>query len=155
LVVRSLIKEKPHLKKYLTRCRHCRILFFTHPRNAGRHDLGCPFGCREAYRRKKSNQRSSKYYRSKEGKIKKKYLNARRNGSRPEPGFEEKSIDPCENGHDQSTVTHLKVTISLIEGRFVTVKEIIRLIDKIVRQPSMDNRIKSFYDQGYHYQNPP
>ena len=73
-VIRLVLKEKPHLRKCLDRCRHCHILFFTHPRNAGRSDLGCPFGCRQAYRRKSSIHRSTEYYRTKEGKQKKKYL---------------------------------------------------------------------------------
>ena len=44
--------------------------------------LGCPFGCRQAHRREGEIKRSREYYRSKEGKIKKSYLNARRKQNR-------------------------------------------------------------------------
>lgn len=74
-----VIKQQPELKRCLTRCRHCQILFFTHPRNKGRNDLRCPFGCRQARRRQKSTERSVAYYRSKEGKFKKAELNKQRN----------------------------------------------------------------------------
>jgi hypothetical protein len=40
--------------------------------------LFCPFGCSEESRRQKSIKRSSDYYRSNEGKIKKKALNKKR-----------------------------------------------------------------------------
>ena len=50
VLLRSVLRAKPHLRACLTRCRHCRIFFLTHPRNAGRHDLRCPFGCRQAHR---------------------------------------------------------------------------------------------------------
>ena len=51
-LLRSILKSKPHLREFLARCKHCHILFLTHPRNAGRTDLGCPFGCRQAHRKK-------------------------------------------------------------------------------------------------------
>ena len=34
------------------------IFFLTDARNAGRQDLGCPFGCRQAHRRRQSTRRS-------------------------------------------------------------------------------------------------
>lgn len=40
--------------------------------------MRCPFGCQEAQRKLESTQRSVGYYRTKEGKIKKKALNKRR-----------------------------------------------------------------------------
>ena len=132
-VVRSVLKERPHLKKCLTRCRHCHILFFTHPCNAGRRDLGCPFGCREAQRRKNSTQRSTEYYRSKEGKIKKRYLNSKRSQSNRLP-----ESSRGENGIDNATVYHIRMVTSLIEGRDVGLAEIYAMLCKILRQPSID-----------------
>ena len=67
-VLRSVLKAKPCLRPCLTRCRHCRIFFLTHPRNAGRIDLGCPFGCQEGHRKRGSTERSVEYYRTAEGK---------------------------------------------------------------------------------------
>jgi len=49
---------------------HCWIFFITDPRNAGREDLGCPFGCAEIHCRKSSNKRSAEYNASAVGKRK-------------------------------------------------------------------------------------
>lgn len=52
--------------------------FLSHPRNANRRDLHCPFGCREHHRRQQANERSRKHYRTDEGSWNKKLLNAKR-----------------------------------------------------------------------------
>jgi len=78
VVLRSILRTKPHLPVCLARCRHCGIYFPTHRRNAGRRDLGCFFGCREAHRRKASTQRSVAYYQADPGK--KSRQNAKRRG---------------------------------------------------------------------------
>jgi len=154
-VLRSVLKEKPHLRKCLTRCRHCRILFFTHPRNAGRSDLSCPFGCQQAHRKKNSTKRSLEYYRSKAGKTKKKYLNARRNGRMPESNPNEKPTDSPETEIDQTTVSHIQMVTSLIQGRAVSLREVMGLINKILRQHSIDKRKKDYYAGAYHHKSPP
>jgi hypothetical protein len=77
-LLRTVLRAKPRLRLCLTRCRFCRIFFLTHFRNAGRHNLRCPFGCRQAHRRQQSTQRSIAYYREPEGKLKKRALNQRR-----------------------------------------------------------------------------
>jgi len=71
------------LRRCLTRCRHCGVFFLTHPRNAGRRNLGCPFGCRAAHRQQASTARSVAYYGSPEGKQKKRMHNGRRQDPRP------------------------------------------------------------------------
>ncbi len=143
-MVRCVVKEKPHLRKCLTRCRHCHILFFTHPRNAGRRDLGCPFGCRQAHRRKNSIHRSTEYYRSKEGKQKKRYLNAgRRQQNRlSESSRDEKGNDDCGSKIDSATVSHMQMVTSLVEGRLVWLAHIEVMLDKILRQHSIDTAVK-------------
>ena len=168
--IRSILKEKPHLRKYLTRCRHCHILFFTHPRNEGRHDLGCPFGCREAYRKKRSTLRSIEYYRTKDGKGKKKDLNAARSRQDrlPESIRDENGNDDCgskiddENGNDDcgskiddEIVCHIQVVTSLVEGRFVGLAEIFAMVDKILRQHSIDMDGKLVYAVICHLKGPP
>jgi len=70
-VLRSVLKNQPHLRRYLIRCRHCWIFFLTDPRNAGREDLGCPFGCSDHHRRQSSNKRSTAHNASAVGKTKK------------------------------------------------------------------------------------
>jgi hypothetical protein len=77
----SILASNPHLQSCAAHCIHCGIRFLTHPRNAGRENLRCPFGCREHHRRKRSSQRSTAYYQTATGKKKKKLLNARRSRS--------------------------------------------------------------------------
>lgn len=74
----SVLDANSDLRKCVAHCVDCEIRFLTHPRNAGRVNLRCPFGCRQHHRRSRSNQRSSAYYRTAAGKAKKKRLNANR-----------------------------------------------------------------------------
>jgi len=131
-------------------------LFFTHPRNAGRHDLGCPFGCRQTHRRQSAIHRSNEYYRSPEGKIKKKLLNCRRNGSAVlVSSFDETPIDgfPCDV--EPSLIVHIQLTTSLIEARPVDLQEVIGMINRILRQPSIDKQKIMPYDVAVHHSKPP
>jgi hypothetical protein len=152
--IRSVLKEKPHLRRYLIRCRHCQILFFTHPRNEGRRDLRCPFGCRQTHRKQNAIHRSNEYYRSPEGKIKKKYLNSRRNASSVSvSSSDETPIDSCQC--DVDTVVHIQLTTSLIRGRPVGFQEVIRMIERILRQHSIDKQKIMPYGGAVTYTKPP
>ncbi|MGD2023725.1 MAG: hypothetical protein PVI18_11150 [Desulfobacterales bacterium] len=149
--VRSILKQKPHLKKYLTRCKHCQILFFTHPRNAGRSDLGCPFGCREAHRQKESKKRSTEYYRTKEGRKKKKQLNANRSRPKQDLSCDEKGKDDF----DTQIVCHIQLVTSLVEGRFVALAQVYAMLKKMLRQHTIDSVVKLAYAGLCHQENPP
>ena len=70
--------KDPDLLSCLVFCRHCGIRFLTHPRNAGREDLHCPFGCRLHRRRECARRRSQARYQKKNGYKAKKLLNSRR-----------------------------------------------------------------------------
>ena len=155
LLLRSIIKEKSHLRKCLTRCRHCRILFFTHPRNAGRNDLGCPFGCREAHRRVEAIKRSIEYYQTPEGKGKKQQLNSRRNAAISEGIEDEKVIDSRETEVAPGTLLHIQLTTSLIEGRFVGIKEVMVMVARILRQHSIGKGKKILYLCSSRHGKPP
>jgi hypothetical protein len=78
LHLRTVIRERPEIRAYLVRCRLCGIFFLSDPRNAGRIDLRCPFGCRQWDLRRRSNERSIAYYRTVEGKSKKAVQKRRR-----------------------------------------------------------------------------
>ena len=80
--LRRLLHGRPELRGLLVRCRICRVFFLTHPRNAGRNDLRCHFGCLPHDQARKSTDRSADYYRSQQGKAKKRELNARRGGDK-------------------------------------------------------------------------
>jgi len=65
------------------RCRYCGIRFLTHPCNARRRDLLCPFGCRKEHRRQCGNRRSAKHSRTPKGRKHKKARNDQRSCRAP------------------------------------------------------------------------
>jgi len=148
LLLRSVLRAKPRLRACLSRCRHCRIFFLTHPRNAHhRHKLRCPFGCRQAHRKQQSTQRSVAYYRDPRGKKKKSDLNQRRasqswaNGQKTgAPGA------PLAKGSSAKwnppMVEHVRMVVSLIEGRRVSRRQVLAMLAKVLRQHTMCRRRK-------------
>lgn len=143
--MRLVIKQQPELKRCLTRCRHCQIVFFTHPRNAGRNDLRCPFGCRQAHRKQKSIERSVAYYRSKEGKKKKIALNQRRNRIEDIRASTSDGAAGIKIEADEAIFSHIQVVISLIEGWQVDLETIKSLVAKLLRQHRIDLRKNLLY----------
>lgn len=153
-VLRSVLRANPCLRRCLTRCRHCRIFFLTHPCNAGRKDLGCPFGCKDLHRKRSSVNRSVEYYRTPEGKFKKKIQNGKRGvlaqarlnhfeqaGSRLV--LQERKFTapvPC---------CYLRMVISLIEGRRVSAAEILAMLSRVLRQHSIVCRRRIDYVLQY------
>jgi hypothetical protein len=133
VVLRSVVRLRPWLRKCLVRCRHCGIFFLSHARNAGRQDLGCPFGCREAHRKSQSTRRSVDYYRQAEGKTKKRELNARRGKTAPPPP----TPKPAPLPWPRPILEHVRVVSSLIEGRKVLLSEIVAMLERTLRQHRM------------------
>jgi hypothetical protein len=130
--------------------------------------LRCPFGCRDAHRKESSNKRSAEWYRSKEGKKKKKELNERRfRQTSSDNGSEDlKNKEPCElqgqiiqdeheGGRNKTTLCYIQMLISLIEGRLVGLDEVLEMLLKIVRQHSIDSRRRFVYAFTYPEQKPP
>jgi len=127
--------------------------------------LRCPFGCREAHRRQRSNERSVEYYRTPEGKIKKKALNANRykkNFIKNSCDFDKNSVDKEDVEEDveknvefedvdkepvyykigeynlsNETLDYLSKITSFIEGRFVSPEDILSILKKKERQHSI------------------
>lgn len=153
------MRARPELRRCLCRCRHCRIFFLADPRNAGRRDLGCPFGCQQAHRKQESTRRSVGYYRGPEGRSKKRLQNSRRasvdarekvvakeeeerspagppDECRPEPLA---ALGPrrirCRWG--EPLVEHVRLVSSFIEGRRVSRDEVVEMLGEILRQHSM------------------
>ena len=143
VVLRSVLRSQPYLRRYLGRCRHCQIFFLTHPRNAGRSDLGCPFGCRQAHRKQRSTERSVAYYATAEGKVKKKMQNGRRaQGGAPA------EVNPPVPGAPEfpaGMVGYVAMVASLIEGRPVSAEEIVGMLVRAMRQHSMARRRRIDY----------
>jgi hypothetical protein len=132
VVLRSVLRLKPWLRKCLARCRHCGIFFLADPRNAGRQVLRCPFGCSRAHRKQQSTKRSVAYYQQPEGKVKKQALNARRRKSLRPPGLS--SPGPTES---RPFLQYLCVLLGLIEGRAVQPWEVMAMQERTRRQHRM------------------
>ena len=132
VVLRSVLRIKPWLKKCLARCRHCGIFFLTDPRNAGRRDLGCPFGCSRAHRQRQSTRRSVAYYQEPEGKVKKQALNARRRKTPGPPA----STNPAPP-ELRPILQYVCVMVGLIEGRAVALWEVVVMLERTARQHRM------------------
>ena len=132
--LRSVLRNKPWLRKCQARCWHCGIFFLTDRRNAGREDLGCPFGCRREHRRRESTRRSVAYYREPEGKVKKQALNGRRRsrGRKTSPA----AVDPA-SPSQRGILAYLCVLVGLIEGRRVERWEVIGMLEQTRRQHRM------------------
>ena len=100
-LLRSVVRSKPEVRPCLARCRDCRIFFVADPRNAGRHDLRCPFGCQQAHRRRESTQRSVAYYQDETGKMKKRIQNGKRGApaAKASPATTEGPSETLVEGH--------------------------------------------------------
>jgi len=143
VVLRSVLRSRPDLRRCLSRCQHCRIFFLTHPRNAGRSDLRCPFGCREAHRRQRSTERSVAYYATAEGKVKKKMQNGKR-----VPGGVRADTNPPVTGTPELPavmVGYVAMVASLIERRRVSEAEMLQRLVGVMRQHSMAFRRRMDY----------
>jgi len=145
VLLRSVLRTKPLLRRCLVRCRYCRIFFLTHPCNWGRKDLGCPFGCRGAHRKQQSTVRSVAYYRDPIGKKKKQALN----GKRAKPRSEGNRLRACPAGLESSSagwnrlmLEYVRLLVSLIEARSVSRAEILQMLQRVLRQHSLGRRRK-------------
>jgi hypothetical protein len=150
-VLRSVLRTQPELRRCQVRCRHCRIFFLTHPRNAGRRDLGCPFGCRAAHRRRRDNQRTATYYREEGAREKKQALNAKRrkqpagqatpppsaagpSSSPPPPPSPPPLLDGLPSAWPRTMLLYLQMVSGLIEGRPVRLAEVVAMLQRALRQ---------------------
>jgi hypothetical protein len=158
----SVLESHPELQPCVADCAHCGIRFITHPRNAGRIDLRCPFGCRGVHRRQRSSQRSVAYYQTPAGKRKKRRLNARRTAAAlaPQPGPAAPGLpEPrseaqlCLDGVvlDEPSLLaspmlpYLRMAVRLITGVSLSLGELIGLLRRALRQHSIARRRRTDY----------
>ena len=140
VLLRSVLRTKPLLRRCLVRCRHCRIFFLTHRCNGGRKDLGCPFGCRRAHRKQQSTVRSVAYYRDPIGKKKKQALNGKRampksEGNRPAAG--PAGLESGSGRWNRLMLEYVRLLVSLIEARSVSLTDIVHMLQRVLRQHSL------------------
>jgi hypothetical protein len=150
--LRSVLRSKPWLRKCQARCRHCGIYFLTDRRNAGRKDLGCPFGCSREHRRRESTRRSVAYYREPEGKVKKQALNGRRrSGGRKASPVQ---VDWA-SWSLRGILAYLCLLVGLIEGRRVERWEVMALLERTRRQHRMVRTRRIDQGVAWLYERPP
>jgi hypothetical protein len=108
--------------------------------------VGCPFGCRQALRQQQSTRRSVAYYRDPKGKKKKSALNQRRARlTAPGPKTAAPGDSVPKQGSAQwneAMVEHVRMVSSWIEGRWVSRKEIMAMLAKVLRQHTIFRRQK-------------
>ncbi len=177
------MESNPELHGCLAFCIHCGIRFLTHPRNAGRLDLRCPFGCRQHHRKERSSQRSAAYYRTASGKWKKKRLNAKRCRDSISPECEQREAllhqtnSPDGQLPDELSVKvelqldgvvlddsslvnsrilpYVRMVTSLIEGIYIDLNEILAALQQAMRQHSIATRSRTDYALCFLHQHPP
>lgn len=161
VLLRSVLRTKAFLRRCLVRCRHCRIFFLTHPGNSGRKDLGCPFGCQKAHRRRQSTIRSAAYYSDAKGKEKKQKLNRKRNRQRtdrPPPPLPPVRVRVPESDlrpPNPLLLEYVGMVVSLIEGRPVSRREVLEMLQKIWRQHTLPRRRRIDHTVAWLHENPP
>jgi hypothetical protein len=171
VLLRSIRRTKPQIPVCLARCRHCRIFFLTHPRNAARKDLGCTFGCRQEHRRRESIQRSTEYYRGEQGREYKRRQNQRQRGQvevvdpkapkSSAPPLSAKSPCPAEVAEalpaakNPEVVEQVRVVVSLMEHRSVSLEEIWAMLVKVLRQRSIGRRRRIDHTLDWLHAHPP
>jgi hypothetical protein len=152
VVLRSVLRDKPKLRKCRRRCRHCGIFFLCDRRNVGRWDLGCPFGCSRAHRRRESTRRSVAYYREPEGKVKKGALNARR----PSRGRRSPPDEGVAAERSPSLILgYLCVLVGLIEGRQIHRWEVLGMLERTRRQHGMVRTRRMDQGVAWFHERPP
>lgn len=109
--------------------------------------MRCPFGCRQAHSKETARERCAEYYKSREGKIKKKELNRKRSlqGSFVSSLHETDADNDRGLPINETTFDYLQTVTSLIERRRVSEREILRMVMKILRQLSIDKDDKWLY----------
>jgi hypothetical protein len=179
LTLDSLLQSHPKLQPCAVCCSYCGIRFLTHPRNAGRVNLRCPFGCRQHHRRRASRQRSTAYYQTVVGRRKKKHLNAGRPcGGRspgcPQPPDPDPPSAACSGPprdelelHREGVVLeawrletspmlpYVRMVVRLIEGFRLSCRELVRWLRQTLRQHSIARGESTLYVLRFRPQHPP
>lgn len=158
VVLRGILRTRTDLHRCATRCRHCGIFFLAHPRNAGRRDLGCPFGCKEAHRKQRSTERSVEYYGTEEGKLKKKIQNGNRSQGEVRTDHQVRrgrQLKQDGRQFDGDTVRYVRMVTTQIERRRVSEEEIVEMLVRAMRQHSIARRRRMDYVLAYLKKNAP
>lgn len=126
-----------------------------------RQDLGCPFGCSKAHAGRQSSARSAAYYRTKEGRRKKRDLNQRRpaacRGQAPvlptRPA--QPPAQPAQAPWPEPIVAQVQMVVGWIEHRPISRTETLQLLTHVLRQPGMGRRRRIDHTVAWLNEHPP
>lgn len=132
----------------MKRCRHCGIFFFTDRSNIQRDDLGCPFGCRDAHRKKEAAERCAQYRHTDKGRERKRKLNRKRyliGSAKNNVEKQEAETSLREEPGTESIIRYVRMVTSLVEGRWVSLKEVEKMLHRISSQHPLTHRRRMDY----------
>jgi hypothetical protein len=170
VVLRSVMAAKASLRRCRTRCPDCGIFFLTHPCNVHqRGQIRCPFGCRAEHRRREALGRSQAYYGDPEGKEIKKKLNQRRcrlpakaagqegptRLAKRRPKRKKIAAKVHRAKPSPAMLQHVRMVVSLIEGRRVSRRQVLLLLAKILRQHTLTRRKRMDHAVLWLHKQPP
>lgn len=122
--IRKIIQAANRRYWELTRCAGCGLYLLTSCSNRGRKDIRCPFGCRECHKKEASKDRSTAYYETDQGIIKRQKQNEKRDRRASKRFVNAKKSEPSSEEEKGSFVGHVRFIVSLIDGRFISWQEI-------------------------------
>lgn len=134
--IEEVLKKHPRMV-CLIQCLECEILFLTSIANKDRSDIRCPYGCRRRHSNKKSNQRSTSYYQTEQGKAKKKAINDKRDKS----SHSKKAASQTRSLSDKVVFGYYRWLILVIQRIRMNPKDIRALIERaraLWRQQGLD-----------------
>ncbi len=120
----------------------------TDPKNRGRKNIGCPFGCRKAHAKAESKKRCAEYYRTRGGRFKKENLNRKAYLRRieTESSTQEAQIIPAETPRFSSEfLSYLSLLHRQIYGIEQSPDSIRQFLNKFFRQRSLALRGRAAY----------
>ena len=119
--------------------------------------MRCPFGCSQSHRRQQRSIRSAAYYRSKEGRIKKRDLNRKRYLTGENDDIEQLPLKIIMDTEAVITgvVRYVRLVVSLIEGYWISLDEIKKMLRRISRQHSLSKQNRNDYIIGQLNENSP
>lgn len=121
----------------LAECRDCEIHFLTVAANADRSDMRCPLGCRQHSKEQKSSVRSTQYYQTEQGLIKRKALNRKRSKSGPgdpSPGDQSPVLPAVLNLPPSPRERYYRWLIRLMDGFLIEQPVLAALLHRVRRR---------------------
>ena len=117
--------------------------------------MRCPFGCRQAHRKRSSTKRSVEYYQTEHGIIKRKIQNDRRREKERSADSTDESSNEDNALPDEEILHYIQTVTSLIEARRISLYEVLAMLKNRLKQHSMYKHRRYGYAFKYTGGEPP